>query len=160
MLRISSLVRLAGLALLAFFFLHWVASFSSDPEPPSPYSHPEFAAAQGDLGGGGGGGGWGEKLGLDHYADWEEGVRDTVGAGLGRLREGVGAITGLGGGAKRAKLGSLYEVSRPFPNPCMSPRSSRRSSARTSPVRRETHHSAHRTAARRDVESFARAGVL
>lgn len=157
MLRISSLVRLAGLALLAFFFLHWVASFSSDPEPPSPYSHPEFAAAQGDLGGGGG---WGEKLGLDHYADWEEGVRDTVGAGLGRLREGVGAITGLGGGAKRAKLGSLYEVSRPFPNPCMSPRSSRRSSARTSPVRRETHHSAHRTAARRDVESFARAGVL
>ncbi|TKA50027.1 hypothetical protein B0A53_06539, partial [Rhodotorula sp. CCFEE 5036] len=120
MLRISSLVRLAGLALLAFFFLHWVASFSSDPEPPSPYSHPEFAAAQGDLGGGGGGGGWGEKLGLDHYADWEEGVRDTVGAGLGRLREGVGAITGLGGGAKRAKLGSLYELvatSNPSPGP-------------------------------------------
>lgn len=109
MLRVSSLVRLAGLALLAFIFLHWVASFSSAPETPSPYSHPEFAAAQDDLAGGG----WGERLGLDHYADWEEGVRGKVGAGLGRLREGVGAITGLGGGVRRAKLGSLYEVSTP-----------------------------------------------
>ncbi|POY74373.1 hypothetical protein BMF94_2567 [Rhodotorula taiwanensis] len=117
MLRISSLVRLAGIALVAFLFLHWVTSFTSDPPIDSPYSHPEFAS-ENALGSGRGG--WGEKLGLDHYADWEEGVRGKVGAGLGRLREGVGAITGLGGGAKKAKLGSLYELvatSNPSPGP-------------------------------------------
>ncbi|BGP53963.1 hypothetical protein JCM8202v2_001535 [Rhodotorula sphaerocarpa] len=111
MLRISSLIRLAGLGVAAFLFLHWVASFSAEPPlADSPYSHPEFAAREDLIPDGVGGGGWGRRLGLDHYADWEEGVRGKVGAGLGRLREGVGAIAGLGGSGRRTKLGSLYEL--------------------------------------------------
>lgn len=55
---------------------------------------------------------WSERLGLDHYADWEAGVTDAVGDGLGKVRDGLGVIKGsLGWGGRRAKLGSLYEVS-------------------------------------------------
>ncbi|BGP46109.1 hypothetical protein JCM10450v2_001949 [Rhodotorula kratochvilovae] len=113
MLRLSSIVRLSALAFLALFVLHFLASFFSSSEPPpSPYYDSSALGALDD------GVGWGERLGLDHYASWEEGVRGRVGAGLGRLKEGVGIITGLG--AKGAKLGSLYELvatSNPSPGP-------------------------------------------
>ncbi|TNY22501.1 Proteophosphoglycan ppg4 [Rhodotorula diobovata] len=112
MLRLSSIVRLGALAFLAIFVLHFLASFFSSAPDPSPY----YDATQ--LGGLDDGVGWGERLGLDHYASWEEDVRGKVGAGLGRLKDGVGSITGLGG--KGAKLGSLYELvatSNPSPGP-------------------------------------------
>ncbi|GAA6027035.1 hypothetical protein JCM8097_006057 [Rhodosporidiobolus ruineniae] len=119
-LRLSALVRLgAGLALV-LFVLHFLASFSSTPAPEDDYYRPV------SLAGGAGGaddaaGGWGERLGLDHYAEWEDGVRGRLGTGLGRLREGVGMIKGgLGFGAKGPKLGSLYELiitSNPSPRP-------------------------------------------
>ncbi|GJN88486.1 hypothetical protein Rhopal_001452-T1 [Rhodotorula paludigena] len=110
--RVSSLVRLGAFALAALFVLHFLASFSSPEPAPGPY----YDSAQLDALEAGPG--WGERLGLDHYASWEEGVRGRVGAGLGRLREGVGMITGYG--AKGDKLGSLYELvmaSNPSPGP-------------------------------------------
>ncbi|GAA5888016.1 hypothetical protein JCM6882_000250 [Rhodosporidiobolus microsporus] len=112
--RLSSLVRLGALFFLALFVLHFLASFSSAPPPASPYYDPALLAADE-------GSGWGERLGLDHYAEWEDGVRGRLGTGLGRLREGVGMIKGgLGLGGKGAKLGSLYELvstSNPSPRP-------------------------------------------
>lgn len=105
--RLSSLVRLGALAFLSLFVLHFLSSFSApSPPPASPYYDSPLAGAQLDEGPG-----WGERLGLDHYADWEEGVRGRVGAGLGKLKDGVGMITGFAG--KGAKLGSLYEVRSP-----------------------------------------------
>ncbi|GAA5917161.1 hypothetical protein JCM8208_004855 [Rhodotorula glutinis] len=113
MLRLSSVVRLGALAFVVIFLLHFLASFFSSAPDPSPY----YDASQygGDLDDGIG---WGERLGLDHYASWEEDVRGKVGAGLGRIKDGVGSITGLG--AKGPKLGSLYELvatSNPSPGP-------------------------------------------
>ncbi|BGO89673.1 hypothetical protein NBRC10512_001475 [Rhodotorula toruloides] len=100
-LRLSSLVRLGSLAFLTLFILHFLSSFSSPSPSPSPYYDSPLAEGGTDSG-------WGERLGLDHYADWEEGVRGRVGAGLGKLKDGVGMITGFGG--RGAKLGSLYEL--------------------------------------------------
>lgn len=105
MLRLSSIVRLGALAFVVVFLLHFLASFFSSSPDPSPYY--DAGPYGGDLDDGIG---WGERLGLDHYASWEEDVRGKVGAGLGRLKDGVGSITGLG--AKGPKLGSLYEVRR------------------------------------------------
>ncbi|GAA5859151.1 hypothetical protein JCM1840_003777 [Sporobolomyces johnsonii] len=117
-LRLSSLVRLLAFAFFALFVLHFLASFSSSPSTPSssPYFDSSVLDAAGEDGTG-----WGERLGLDHYAEFEEGVRGRLGSGFGRLREGVGMIKGglgLGGGAD--KLGSLYELvatSNPSPRP-------------------------------------------
>ncbi|KAK4332774.1 Proteophosphoglycan ppg4 [Rhodotorula toruloides] len=99
-LRLSSLVRLGSLAFLTLFILHFLSPFSSPSPSPSSYYEPLPGEAADP--------GWGERLGLDHYADWEEGVRGRVGAGLGKLKDGVGMITGFGG--RGAKLGSLYEL--------------------------------------------------
>ncbi|KPV75947.1 glycosyltransferase family 47 protein [Rhodotorula graminis WP1] len=113
MLRLSSVVRLAAVAFVAIFFLHFLASFFSSAPDPSPYYDANQYGADLDDGIG-----WGERLGLDHYASWEEDVRGKVGAGLGRIKDGVGSITGLG--AKGPKLGSLYELvatSNPSPGP-------------------------------------------
>ncbi|BGP22881.1 hypothetical protein JCM10295v2_001780 [Rhodotorula toruloides] len=99
-LRLSSLVRLGALFFLTLFILHFLSSFSAPSAPPSPYYDPSLSESEA---------GWGERLGLDHYADWEEGVRGRVGKGLGRLKDGVGMITGLGGkGAKQEALVKSY----------------------------------------------------
>ncbi|GAA6016582.1 hypothetical protein JCM10207_002849 [Rhodosporidiobolus poonsookiae] len=113
-LRLSAVVRLGGILALALFVLHFLASFSSPPIPDSPYYDPSLLANEDAPG-------WGERLGLDHYAEWEDGVRGRLGTGFGRLREGVGILKGgLGLGAKGPKLGSLYELvstSNPSPRP-------------------------------------------
>ncbi|BGP13960.1 hypothetical protein JCM10213_005544 [Rhodosporidiobolus nylandii] len=112
--RLASVVRLGAFFFLALFILHFLASFSAPPPPPSPYYDPVLGAADD-------GSRWGERLGLDHYAEWEDGVRGRLGSGFGRLKEGVGMIKGgLGLGGKGAKLGSLYELvatSNPSPRP-------------------------------------------
>ncbi|GAA5848730.1 hypothetical protein JCM8547_004610 [Rhodosporidiobolus lusitaniae] len=133
--RLSSLVRIGGVLFLFFAILHFLASLSSPPSSSSDLNTAPFGAydpsALSRTGGGGGGGGggdgidggggWGERLGLDHYAEWEDGVRGRLGTGLGRLQAGVGMIKGgLGLGGKGAKLGSLYELvatSNPSPRP-------------------------------------------
>ena len=56
---------------------------------------------------------WSEKLGLDHYKDWEDGVTGNLANGIDRVVGGLGVIKGgLGWGTKGTKLGSLYEVRR------------------------------------------------
>ncbi|GAA5985146.1 hypothetical protein JCM11641_005464 [Rhodosporidiobolus odoratus] len=114
LLRLSSLIRVGALFLVALFILHFLASFSSSPAPKSPsYESTVLAAEEGS--------GWGERLGLDHYAEWEDGMRGRLGTGLGRLKDGVGLLKGgLGFGGRGAKLGSLYELvatSNPSPRP-------------------------------------------
>ncbi|GAA5945600.1 uncharacterized protein JCM15063_002630, partial [Sporobolomyces koalae] len=114
-LRLSSLVRLGAITFVALFVLHFLASFSSSSEPASPYYDPhDLSASDQDAG-------WGERFGLDHYAHFEQGLKGSLGTGLGRIAEGVGKISGgLGLGAKSTKLGSLYELvgtSNPSPRP-------------------------------------------
>jgi len=143
MLRLSSIVRLGALAFVVIFLLHFLASFFSSSPDPSPYY--DAGPYGGDLDDGIG---WGERLGLDHYASWEEDVRGKVGAGLGRLKDGVGSITGLG--AKGPKLGSLYEVRR---RPAPASSTCAQTVCADTDVRKSP-------AARRDVEPLARAGLL
>ncbi|SCV74444.1 BQ2448_8083 [Microbotryum intermedium] len=52
--------------------------------------------------------GWSERLGLDHYADWEAGVTNKLGNGLDVVKQGIKG--GLGWGSQRTRLGSLYEL--------------------------------------------------
>lgn len=52
---------------------------------------------------------WGERFGLDHYADWEQGVTNKLGEHVDRIKGGFGVIAGWGDSG--TKLGSLYEVS-------------------------------------------------
>lgn len=105
-LRLSSLVRIGALAFSSLFVLHFLASFSSTPAPSSPYyDRTTPGISDQDTG-------WGERLGLDHYAHFEQGLKGSLGNGFGRLAEGVGKLSGgLRLGGKTAKLGSLYEVS-------------------------------------------------
>ncbi|GAA6064452.1 hypothetical protein JCM10212_005201 [Sporobolomyces blumeae] len=114
-LRLSSLLRLGALGFSTLFVLHFLASFSSSPAPASPYYDPTALDVAGQDSG------WGERLGLDHYAHFEEGVRGSLGNGLDRIKDGVGKLgSGLGLGTKAAKLGSLYELiatSNPSPRP-------------------------------------------
>jgi hypothetical protein len=103
-LRLSGLVRLGAILFAFLFILHLLASLSSPSQPSSSYYDSALSAEDEQ-------GGWGERLGLDHYAEWEDGVRGRLGTGLGRLSAGVGMLKGgLGIGGKGAKLGSLYEV--------------------------------------------------
>lgn len=99
-LRLSSLARVSLLVALLLFILHFLsASHTPSGATYTPYDEEE------DLG-------WTERLGLDHYADWEAGVTGRLGNGLDNLVGGFGAIKGgLGWGVKGTKLGSLYEVS-------------------------------------------------
>jgi hypothetical protein len=93
MLRVGSLARLAVLLAIVVFVLHFL---SSAVAPQETYNED----------------GWSERLGLDHYADFEAGVANRLGDGFGRVREGLGALGGgLGWGKQGRKLGSLYEVS-------------------------------------------------
>ena len=102
-LRLTSLLRIGALAFSALFVLHFLASFSSQPAPSSPY-YDRTRLEPSD--------GWGERLGLDHYAHFEEGLKGSLGNGLGKIAEGVGKLSGgLGFSGKTTKLGSLYEVS-------------------------------------------------
>ncbi|GAA5987842.1 hypothetical protein JCM5350_003168 [Sporobolomyces pararoseus] len=115
-LRLTSLLRLGGLAFLSLFVLHFLASFSSPSTPHSPYydSTPHLGVSDQDTG-------WGERLGLDHYAHFEEGLKGSLGSGFGKLAEGVSKIGGgLGLSGRTTKLGSLYELvgtSNPSPRP-------------------------------------------
>lgn len=114
-LRLSGLVRLGAILFAFLFILHILASLSSSPSSSSSYPSDSAYYDTGLLAEDEAGG-WGERLGLDHYAEWEDGVRGRLGTGLGRLSAGVGMLKGgLGIGAKGAKLGSLYEVTLPFP---------------------------------------------
>ncbi|SCZ96747.1 BZ3500_MvSof-1268-A1-R1_Chr4-1g06680 [Microbotryum saponariae] len=53
--------------------------------------------------------GWSERLGLDHYADWEAGVTNKLGSGLDVVKQGLKGS--LGWGSQGTRMGSLYEVS-------------------------------------------------
>ncbi|KAK4053778.1 hypothetical protein OIV83_001434 [Microbotryomycetes sp. JL201] len=106
MLRLGSPVaRLAAAIIAAVVLLHFIASSTS----PDDYDY-SFDEGDGDDDGRGVIN-WSEKLGLDHYKDWEHGVTNKLGGGLDRVVGGLGVIKGgLGWGAKGTKLGSLYEL--------------------------------------------------
>lgn len=87
-------VRVFLLLALAILVLHFLASSLAAPD--------EYATQDPS---------WSEKLGLDHYADFEAGVTGRLGDGLGKVKEGLGVIRGGLGWAGGAKLGNLYEVS-------------------------------------------------
>lgn len=91
-LRLSGLTKL-GLCLgLLVFTLHFLAtSFQQTADQVDEVGH------------------WGERLGLDHYADWEQGVTNKLGEHVERIKGGLGVIAGWGESGTR--LGSLYEVS-------------------------------------------------
>lgn len=52
------------------------------------------------------------KLGLDHYAAWEKGLKGHLRGGAARVKDGLSTFKGaVGWVAQGAKLGSLYAVS-------------------------------------------------
>ncbi|ORY72257.1 Proteophosphoglycan ppg4 [Leucosporidium creatinivorum] len=108
-LRLTSLARVSIILFLFLLVLHFISSPRSSPESYAGYTDEDLE------------GGWTERLGLDHYADWEQGVTNRLGDGLDRVVGGLGAIKGgLGWGVKGTKLGSLYELvstSNPSPHP-------------------------------------------
>lgn len=119
--RIPSLARLVGGIALLFIVLHYLSKPSTSAAGPRSYvdapSRVPSASGAGSANAVGYGvvePGWTERIGLDHYADWEAGMTGKLGNGLDRITGtlGLGSITGsLGWGSNGAKLGSLYEVS-------------------------------------------------
>ncbi|KAK4704368.1 hypothetical protein P7C70_g1847, partial [Phenoliferia sp. Uapishka_3] len=103
-LRAGVLLRLAIVSFIIVFLLHFL----------STSLHPRQAYEEEDPN-------WSERLGLDHYADWEGAVAGKLGNGMDRLAGGLGVIKGgLGWGRQGTKLGSLYELvqtSDPSPRP-------------------------------------------
>lgn len=104
-LRLSALARVSLLLAGFLLLLHFLSSSHSNVPPYLAYEDEDP--------------GWTERLGLDHYADWEAGVTGRLGNGLDKVVGGFGAIKGgLGWGVKGTKLGSLYEVSA-LPSVCV-----------------------------------------
>ncbi|KAM0756291.1 Proteophosphoglycan ppg4 [Meredithblackwellia eburnea MCA 4105] len=103
-IRLGVLPRLALVAFLVIFILHFLSTSLGPRE--------EFADDDPN---------WSERLGLDHYADWEAGVADRLGDGMDKVRDSLGVIKGgLGWGVQGTRLGSLYELiltSNPSPGP-------------------------------------------
>ena len=94
-LRAGVLARLALVCCVVVFVLHFLST-SLGPRDEYEEDDPN----------------WSERLGLDHYADWEAGVAGHLGNGMDKVRDGLGVIKGgLGWGVTGTKLGSLYEVS-------------------------------------------------
>lgn len=95
--RLSAFTKLGVCFAALIFTLHFLAtSFQQTAEEVEEVGH------------------WGERFGLDHYANWEAGVTNKLGEHVERLKGGFGVITGWG--TSGAKLGSLYEVSRSSPS--------------------------------------------
>ena len=93
-IRAGVLARLGLVCFAVVFVLHFLATTLSPRE--------EFEEDDPN---------WSERLGLDHYADWEAGVAGRLGNGMDKVRDGLGVIRGgLGWGMQGTKLGSLYEV--------------------------------------------------
>ncbi|KAL8286616.1 hypothetical protein RQP46_004144 [Phenoliferia psychrophenolica] len=93
-IRAGVLARLGLVTFAVVFVLHFLATTLS---PREEYEEDDPN--------------WSERLGLDHYADWEAGVAGRLGNGMDKVRDGLGVIKGgLGWGLTGTKLGSLYEL--------------------------------------------------
>ncbi|KAK4058870.1 hypothetical protein OIO90_000316 [Microbotryomycetes sp. JL221] len=109
----SPVARLAAGTVVVIILLHFLASTTRRDE--FSYSFDDAAEDEESTTN------WSEKLGLDHYKDFEDGVTNRLGDGLDRVVGGLGVIKGgLGWGVRGTKLGSLYELvasSNPSPRP-------------------------------------------
>lgn len=127
--RLPALARLFAGVVFFFVVLHYLSKSSSSSSTTGSRTYSDAPSRVQPASGPGRGSadvvgygvvepGWTERIGLDHYADWEAGMTGRLGNGLDRITGtlGLGSITGsLGWGNNGAKLGSLYEVSSSYP---------------------------------------------